>query len=223
MKYWRQQKSVRKIEAFGTSELLIVLVCIGIILALLPFLAGNLKRRASVQCVSNVKMAAVAFRMWADDHGERFPWEVSTNDGGSREFIGTGKPFLHFQTASNELNSPKVLVCPQDTSKLPLPFRQGQTEPPFNFLSNSNVSYFVGVNAQMNEPKRLLAGDRHISTNGTLSSGLLQIPTADDLEWAPALHRGGNLATANGSAYQVAGNSTNFSMWFVFPALLEIP
>jgi hypothetical protein len=223
MKDWRRYRSARKVEAFGISELLIVLVSIGVILALVPFFSRNLKRRASVLCVSNVKMVAVAFRMWSDDHGGRFPWEISTNEGGSMEFTGTGKVFTHFQTASNELNTPKILICPQDTSRSALQFRQGQPQTVFHFLSNTNLSYFVGVNAQMNEPKGLLAGDRSISTNGTLISGLLQIPTADDLKWAPAIHRGGNLATADGSAYQVATNSRNSSNWFVFPALLEIP
>ena len=212
-----------RVDGFGISELLIVLVCIGVILALVPFFSRNLKRRASVLCVSNVKMVAVAFRMWSDDHGGRFPWEISTNEGGSSEFIGTGKVFTHFQTASNELNTPKILICPQDTSRSALQFRHGQTQPVFHFLSNTNVSYFVGVKAQMNELKGLLVGDRSVSTNGTLTSGLLEIPTADHLKWAPAIHRGGSLATADGSAYQVATNSRNSSNWFVFPALLEIP
>ncbi|MCI0745687.1 MAG: hypothetical protein L0Y58_09810 [Verrucomicrobia subdivision 3 bacterium] len=51
----------------------------------------------SIQCVSNLKQVGLAARMWANDHGDVLPQD--------------------FVTMKNELNTPKILVCPADGSR----------------------------------------------------------------------------------------------------------
>jgi hypothetical protein len=41
----------------------------------------------------------------------------------------------------------------------------------FNVLQNSNVSYFVGVNADYNQPMSILSGDGNLATSTTLMQG----------------------------------------------------
>jgi prepilin-type processing-associated H-X9-DG protein len=71
---------------------------------------------------------------------------VSTNQGGTLEMCsqeGDGfdmNAVLHFQVLSNELNTPKILVCPGDASRQPAIS--------FQALQSANVSYQLhsGVN-----------------------------------------------------------------------------
>jgi hypothetical protein len=50
-----------------------------------------------IQCVSNMKQIGLAARMWANDHKDILP--------------------VDFLTMQNELNSPKILVCPAETNR----------------------------------------------------------------------------------------------------------
>ena len=68
--------------------------------------------------------------------------------------------FRHFQGLSNELSTPKILACPSDTRK---------PAPGFSFLSNANISYFVGLDAKDSAPDVLLSGDRNLTTNPTVA------------------------------------------------------
>jgi hypothetical protein len=61
-----------------------------------PFAAAQ-ERAKSIQCVSNLKQFGLGARIWANDHGNVLPPDVIT--------------------MQNELNSPKILVCPSDTGK----------------------------------------------------------------------------------------------------------
>ena len=54
------------------------------------------------------------------------------------EFNTGADTFRHFQVMSNELSTPKILVCPADTRVAAANFVR---------LKNQNVSYFVGLEA----------------------------------------------------------------------------
>jgi len=64
---------------------------------LLPALAKAKDRAQRINCVSNMKQIGLAARMWSNDHGGKFPPD--------------------FASMSNELSTPKILVCPGDSSK----------------------------------------------------------------------------------------------------------
>jgi hypothetical protein len=92
-----------------------------------------------ITCINNLKQVGVAFRLWAGDHDDQYPWNVSTNQGGTREFTIAGKdgfiadPSIQFQVMSNELRSPMILMCPEDRSK--------KIAPSFTNLNIGNITY----------------------------------------------------------------------------------
>jgi hypothetical protein len=110
-----------------------------------------------ITCVNNLKQIGLAFRIWAGDHGDQFPFNVSTNAGGTMELCTVGKDdfdasaFLHFQIMSNELNSSLVLVCPQDSTK--------QAATNWVSLRPKNVTYLLrtGTNITEANPREILA------------------------------------------------------------------
>src|SRR4029077_19389448 len=75
-------------------------------------------------CGNNLKQIAIALRVWEGDHDNKFPWNVSTSAGGTKERVGLDQDgfdtnaWVHFQALSNELGTPKILVCP-NASKQP--------------------------------------------------------------------------------------------------------
>ncbi len=184
-----------------------VFVVIGCILLLLLLFLGGFRRTSEKSrrnpCVTNLKNIGLGFRIFASDHQDRFPMQVSTNEGGSLEFVS--QPFSaakHFQTISNELSNPRLLVCPKDTSRKPAPA--------FTALNGSTLSYFVGVDALESEPNMLLAGDRHITNGLRPNAGLLVLRTKFLTGWDNTIHRGfGNVAFTDGSVQQFASSGMN--------------
>ena len=108
------------------------------------------------------------------------------------ESVTTDEVFRHFRAMSNELSTPKVLVCPADNRKAARSFAA---------LSNVNLSYFVSLNATDTFPQLWLAGDRNLMTNGVpVGSGLLVLTTNVTLGWTAAMHKNaGNVVLGDGS------------------------
>jgi hypothetical protein len=193
--------SDQRSRAFTELELLFVIlgVCALAMIAvglILPSFGGSHKA-PRIRCISNLKQVGLAFRIWSGDHGEKFPMALSTNEGGSMEFINGGEVLPHLLAISNELNNPKVLTCPSD--KRPKPAKD------FSVLAKRNLSYFVGLDADEQQPKGLLSGDRNITTDGKLTSGLLILTTNNPAVWTEKIHlHAGNLGYGDGSAEQVS-------------------
>ncbi|EEF60454.1 hypothetical protein [Pedosphaera parvula] len=111
----------------------------------------------TVTCVRNLLQIGLSFRMWAGDNQDEYPFNISTKEGGTKELCRLGKDGFdlnagfHFQVASNELNNPLVLVCPQDTSRKPA--RDWVS------LKTENVTYRLRSGTNINEasPKTILA------------------------------------------------------------------
>jgi Domain of unknown function (DUF4190) len=139
----------------GYVSLLVTMVILPAML--LPALAKAKERAQSINCVNNMKQVGLAFRMWALDHNELYPFNVSTNQGGTLELCAPGSDgfdanaVLHFQVMANLLNTPKLLVCPSDASKQPASS--------FANLESANVSYLVrsGTNISVVFPSEILA------------------------------------------------------------------
>src|SRR5689334_19262365 len=107
----------------GGLTLIEVLVVVWLIIILAAVLISAMtmlarpNRPPGVACVSHLKQVGLAFRVWANDHGDRFPWSVPQSNGGTFEFAMSTQIWRHFEIASNELNSPKKVVCPSDPGR----------------------------------------------------------------------------------------------------------
>ena len=74
-------------------------------------------------------------------------------------------------------------------------------------LSNTNLSYFVGLDAIDSMPQMFLSGDRNITGGTKLANGILELTTNHVIGWGMDMHRNqGNVALADGSV-QGFGNS----------------
>ena len=145
-----------------------------------------------VKCVSAQKQVVLAYFIWAGDHENKFPMAVSVANGGVREMLETSAVTI-YRLMSNELNDPKVLICPED--KLHNPAAG------FATLGESNLSYFVGLDAEKPSTSRVLSGDRTVEVNGRLAgTGLVRIESTSIVRWPKQIHyKLGIVGMADGS------------------------
>ena len=191
---------------------------------LLPAISHRERKSHRIACGFNLREIGLAFRMWSNDHGKKFPWEVTSkgNKDGMKEFAMTGDVWRHFQTVSNELNSPKVLTCFYD--------KERTSSVDFAALNNSNLSYFIGLDANETKPQTILSGDRNLAISKKLLTGVVTLSTKTNLEWTTSIHnKNGNIVLADGSALQATTlnfnnqiqatflSTTQATLRFVFP------
>jgi prepilin-type processing-associated H-X9-DG protein len=179
---------------FTRTELLVVLAvaaATAFALAVLRSVAASSKH-SDVPCIAQLKRLGLGFRVWADDHLGQFPMQVSTNEGGALEPAMIGDIRRVFQVLSNELSTPRILTCPQDS-------RASATS--FSRLAPQNLSYLGTLDARASAPWDWLSGDANLAASGTpLPSGRLILTNREPLGWTSARHQGkGNLLLTDGS------------------------
>lgn len=202
-------------KAFTLLELILVIAIIAILAAMLiPALTNREPPNKTGKCMNNLRQISLGYIIWADVNTNLFPWEVSTNAGGSMEFIEKGIATDHVTPLVTTLSNPEVLVCPADQTKRSVNSYAG--------FSNTNLSYFVSLDASLrptpNPSFSILAGDRHLSLgNMKVTSGLFETTNFSVLGWMPGFHGPtkapmGSLAFADGHCETV--RSTNLPAIF---------
>lgn len=121
---------------------------------LLPAYAKAKARADSMWCANYMMQMGKALRFWAMDHGDQYPFNVSTNQGGTREWCARGadgfdrNSFVHFLVTTNYLSTPFVLVCPSDRSKT--------VASGWSNLHPANVTYLVNSAGDDAHPQEAL-------------------------------------------------------------------
>jgi hypothetical protein len=171
---------------------------------LLPALAAAKRKSARINCISNVKQIGIAFRLWEGDNKDKYPMAVSVTNGGAMELAATGNVAACFQVMSNELCTPRILLCPEDTR------RTYATNFSIGF-SDANISYFISLDAAEMYPQMILAGDDNLLVDGKpVQPGILNLRPGTTIAWTKDRHHGvGNIGLADGSAQQVTGDGLN--------------
>ena len=187
-------------RGFTVIEMLVVIVGIAVMgFIILPMLPRRKVRYSRATCQNNLKQVGLAFHVWEGDFDNHYPMTLPTNIGGTMEWDAGSNMYRHFQVMGPQINNPKILICPNDNRNAAADFT--------NF-NNSNLSYFVGLDADETRPAMILSGDRNLVKNGTpVRPGLVTITTSNKLSWNNNMHkRAGNVGLANGSVRPVDGN-----------------
>jgi len=208
----------RQSGGFSRFEAIVVAVVLAVLIALvLPAFMAARRIACRINCINGVKQIGLSFRVWAEDHRGKCPMQVSVNDGGTMELVGSGVVYPHFRAMSNELGTPMVLVCPEDTEAVKemrkamaaYALARGSNGIPIGWFStNFPVSYFVGVDANTNQRAMFLSGDANLAVGGKPAKpGLLSLWTNSPVKWAkpirPRHGEGGNIVLVDGHVEQV--------------------
>ena len=189
------------------------LVCVIGIACVLAALALSAMARSHAtlwrtRCVSSLKYISLAYRIFETDNNDLFPFQIPIKDGGSLEL--SNNIVAQFQILSNELSTPKMLICPTRTI-------QQTAATNWATLQRSNISYYLSLTASASQTNSILTGDAGFTVNGALSANRIVVLSATDKIVYPNRFHGkadvANLCRVDGSVQEFGSKA--------FPAMLK--
>ncbi len=123
---------------------------------ILPSMAKAQSKRNSIMCVHNLQQIGLAFRIYAKDNGDLFPFQVATNARALKN-LPSGLAVLDHDLSrvlgrlARELDSVRVLICPADQEKRPAADA--------GHLTGDNISYEIEIKPEVTvrNPMEVLA------------------------------------------------------------------
>lgn len=190
----------RNAQGAGAIEVFAVIMMVVLLVGyMLPSLARKGVRVKRTVCQNNLKQIGIGFGFFAGDHGGKFPMQISTNEGGSKEFTNNVfEAWRHFAAASNQIANPKVLLFPNDLEK---------TNGPVDFPGFTNslfLSYFIRGSASAEFTLSILLGDANLDVNGSRLPKAAESPVDAKYAWGQRHGAGsGNLLLSDSSMWVV--------------------
>jgi prepilin-type processing-associated H-X9-DG protein len=188
-------------------EVLVIGILVVLLASLLLPRPNTNRKSERIRCVNNLKQVGISLRVFQDDL-----------QGRQRALSPLADPGLYYAwilTFSNELATPRVLICSTDRRTRVEAASWADVVKPG--ARNRAVSYFAGPDATEDRPGNVLFGDRSIEARAPLPPFSYRSPRAilgdlgtnagaweRNLGWTTdAMHRNqGNLAMADGSVQQ---------------------
>jgi competence protein ComGC len=186
-------------HALTLVEVLVIVAVTSLLFFLIvPWLMQARQKSGSICCNCNLKQIGLSFRVWEGDHGDKYPMQTSVTNGGTMELANGNTAWINFAVMSNELSTPKVLICPADKTRF---YATSFT----TYFNNSKVSYFVSLDATETQPQMFLSGDENFAIGGVpVRPGLLELSTNISVTWTTERHKFiGNIGLADGSVQQI--------------------
>ncbi len=106
----------------------------------------------------------------------------------------------HWALLSNELSTPKILICPADKERT---VARNFTQ----FTNNGFLSYTLGLSGREEHPQSILSGDRNLLLDGApLSNVVVSFRSNANVTFDRRIHVVGNLLLGDGSVQQVTSS-----------------
>ncbi len=80
-------------------------------------MSNQAESRSGLGCTNCMQLIGLAFRTGSIDKDDRLPMQVAVTNGGTMELMASRLAYPHFQVMSNELRTPKILLCPDDEKR----------------------------------------------------------------------------------------------------------
>ncbi|GDY21591.1 hypothetical protein LBMAG56_29380 [Verrucomicrobiota bacterium] len=197
----------------------VLAVFAAIAIALIP---RGREQAERMKCRDCLKALGQAPRIFADDHGGKFPYGATN----SLAFTNETAAWLHYTAMWQEIIAPIPLACPADRGRYTnradffttsrtitneageivrfTSSREGSGASlrALNEIQNRGVSYFIALETDAaSHPSALLMGDRDLSTNtASVRGNVLAFGSSNPPSWTSLIHRdGGNLLFVDGS------------------------
>lgn len=193
--------SDRQNHALTLVELTVVIAVLALLAAtLLPALSQHHDGRQRLDCINNLKQINLAYLLWAGDNHDHYPMEASVTNGGTKELMDGPDAWKTFLVMSNEVSTPKILLCPQDAERRPAATN-------FSESLKTHISYFISLDATVNSQKALLSGDDHFVISGTRAKpGVLNLLSNTPVLWNVTRHAAYNRRFWTPTRNKYAGN-----------------